>query len=140
MTGGGVRVTPLRRSATLTSYPNCEMSPLPMAAACLSSNHEPWSLFSPTPFALACSSTPRNATFITWPLLLIAAAAWTRQCVPGGSGIEPLIVLVAGSPRSKKAIWSQPLLETSSAPHLPPPVAGLASLSMATASTVESGA
>src|SRR5437868_214570 len=107
------------------------MSPLPSAAACLSSNHEPASGFTfevgSLPLNPDCSFTPRNATFITWPDDLIAVTACTRQWSPGGSGIVPVIVLVAGSPALKRPSLSQPRLDTSRVPHLPPPVSLLLS-------------
>src|SRR6266513_2708648 len=99
------------------------MSPVPSAAACLSSNQDPASGFTfdagSLPLKPDSSFTPRNATFITWPDDLIAVTACTRQWPPGGRGIVPVIVLVAGSPALKKPILSQPRVDTSSAPHLP---------------------
>src|SRR6266550_5056219 len=119
------------------------MSPVPRAAACLSSNQDPASGFTfelgSLPLKPASSFTPRKATFITWPDDLIAVTACTRQWSPGGSGMVPVIVLVAGSPLPNTPILSQPRLETSSEPHLPPPVILLLSESIATARTVESG-
>jgi len=61
---------------------------------------------------LPVSFGPRNATFITVRVLATAATAWSRQVVPGGSGIAPSIRFVAGSPAVKMCISSQPVLES----------------------------
>ena len=115
------------------------MSPLASAAAWSSSNQLPASL-STTLLKLlrARSIGPRKATFMTRPVELIALAAWMRQWVPAGSGIEPEMVLPFVSPLVKSAMSSQPFEETSRLRHCPPPVAGLPSVSIASASVVES--
>ena len=135
------RVTLLRRSATSTAWPNALTSPSRSARDWRSSNHVPTSrgvyaltLKSPA----ACSSGPRNATFMTGPSLR-AVTACSRQRLPGGSGMLPAITLRAGSPRSNVCTCSQPLLETPSVFHAPPPVAWLSSVSIASARTVWSG-
>jgi hypothetical protein len=96
---------------------------------------------------------PRNPTFITTRRDRIAVTAWTRQLVPGGSGIVPSIRFDAGSPVSKRWISSHPVevSGTTQVPEpcgcstahrsaqAPPPVAALPSVSIASAATVEWG-
>ena len=116
------------------------MSPPASALACLSSNQAPTALppvaelsaFSPKPLR---SSGPRKATFMTCPPA-VATAACTRQRFERGSAIRPRILFLDGSAASRKAIRSQPALETSRLPHLPPPVLGSSSVSIAIARTV----